>query len=171
MTLDVEERKAALVRVLKRLAEACADHKSIRFGEQDIAPASPVGTTLDELKDAGLIKQVAQFGSSEVPYMLTLSGWYKAQQVSGRFDSAEFNERRGQLCAAMKKFVAGRHERAIVHIDRLVAEAGLPFDWVWNMLEARVLHRLDPKGRYNVRFENRNVWIEPTFGQEPIDFD
>jgi hypothetical protein len=134
-----------------------------------LAQAKPLQTTIADLKDSGYIKQVAQFGSSDVPFLLTLEGWFKAQEVSGRFASAEFDERRGRLCATLKGFIAGRHARAIVHIDRVVAESGLPFDWVWNMLEARVLRRLDPKGRFDVRFESRNVWIEPTFGQEPID--
>jgi hypothetical protein len=137
MTLDVQERRAALVRALVWLADECADHKSIRFGEHELGSVEPVRTTIGELKDAGFIKQVAQFGSTDTPFMLTLSGWYKAQEVSGRFASPEFNERRGRLCAALKTFVAGRHERAIVHIDHVVAEVGLPFDWVWNMLEAR----------------------------------
>ena len=169
MTLSVQDRRAALQRALVWLAAECGDHKSIRFGEQELDVAEPVRTTINELKDAGFIKQVAQFGSSETPFMLTLSGWYKAQEVSGRFSSSEFDERRGRLCATLKRFVAGRHERAVVHIDRVVAEAGLPFDWVWNILEARVLHRLDPQGRFDVRFESSNVWIEPTFGLEPAD--
>jgi hypothetical protein len=169
MTLDVEERRAAIVRALVWLANECADHKSIRFGEQELSAATPLRTTLAELKDAGFVKQIAQHRSSASPFMLTLDGWYAAQEVSGRFTSTEFDLRRGRLCATLKKFVAGRRERSIVHIDHVVTESALPFDWVWNMLEARVLYGLDPRGRYDVRFENRNVWIEPTFGQEPAD--
>jgi hypothetical protein len=65
---------------------------------------------------------------------------------------------------------AGRNERAIVDWRHLATEANVPADWLLNVLEAQVLHRLDPKGRYHVRFEPSNVWIEPTFGQEPVEF-
>lgn len=169
MTLSVDDRREALRRAGVWLANECGDHKSIRFGEDDFALAQPLRTTIGELKDAGYIKQIAQLGSSTTPFMLTLAGWVKAQELSGRFASDEFNERRGRLCATLKQFVAGRHARAIVHIDHVVAQSSLPFDWVWNMLEANVLHRLDPKGRFDVRFEGRNVWIDLTFGQEPVD--
>jgi hypothetical protein len=169
MTVSANDRRDAVRRALIWLAEECGDQKSIRFGEQELAPAGPLRTTIVDLKDAGYIKQVAQFGSSATPFLLTIEGWFKAQEVSGRFASAEFDERRGRLCAALKSFIDGRHAFAIVHIDHVVAKCGLPFDFVWNMLEARVLPRLDPKGRFDVGFENRNVRIEPTFGQEPID--
>lgn len=170
MTVDVDERKAAATRALTLLAGLCGDFRSIRFAEEDLAPAAPLRTTLGELKDAGLVKLAVQPGSSPHPYLLTLNGWYVAQNVSGRFDSEEFDQRRGRLCAAMKKATAGRNERAIVDWRHLAAEAKVPADWLLNVFEAQVLHRLDPKGRYHVRFEPPNVRIEPTFGQEPVEF-
>jgi hypothetical protein len=168
MTISVDERQEALKRALVLLAELCGDFKSVRFGEQDLKPASPLRTTLSELKDAGLITQIAMLGTSQSPYMLTLNGWFEAQRVSGRFDSDEFNERRGRLCAAMKKAVAGRHQREILDWRALAKLAELPPDWVWNVLDAQVLNRLDSRDRYYVRFERGNVWIETTFGQEPV---
>jgi hypothetical protein len=32
-----------------------------------------------------------------------------------------------------------------------------------------VLHRLDSKHRYRMRFEDGAVWVPATFGQEPLD--
>lgn len=40
--------------------------------------------------------------------------------------------------------------------------------WLWNVFEAQVLHQLDPQDRYWLRFEEGTVWVQPTFGLEPL---
>lgn len=169
MTINVDERKAAMLRALCRLADLCGDASGIDFGDKDLAPAEPLRTTLDELKGAGLIAQVVSLSNPE-PFALTLEGWFTAQRVSGRFDSAEFHARRGRVCAAMKQATAGRNESAILDWRELAEAADVPDGWLWNVLDAQVLYRLDNKGRYWVRFEDGCVWVESTFGQEPVGF-
>jgi hypothetical protein len=121
-----------------------------------------------ELEEARFVEQIA-FSSNPNPYALTLDGWFEGQRVSGRFESEQFDLRRGRLCAAMKDAVKGRREEQFLECAKLAARAGLPEGWVWNVLEAQVLYRLDPKGRYHVRFENGFVYVPVTFGQEPVD--
>ena len=42
----------------------------------------------------------------------------------------------------------------------------LPGGWVWNVFEAQVLHRLDSKRRYQMRFEDGIViWVPATLGR------
>lgn len=170
MTISVDDRREAMARALSHLADLCGDERGIRFGEEDLEPAAPLRTTLGELKEAGLAKQVVMLGSSKNPYLLTQEGWFIAQQVSGRFDSAEFDARRGRLCAAMKKITAGRNQRVLVDWRKLAEIADVPVGWLWNILDLQVLYRLDSRGRYEVRFEQGHVWVEPTFGQEPVSF-
>ena len=170
MTISVEERKAAMKRALVRLADLCGDASGIRFGAADLVEASPLGTTIAELQEAGLVELVV-FLSNPEPYALTTEGWFQAQRVSGRFDSEEFHERRGQLCAAMKRAVDGREDLALIDCRGLAREAGLPEGWVWNVFEAQVLYRLDSKQRYRMRFEDGVVWVPATFGQEPVELD
>jgi hypothetical protein len=86
MTICVEERKAAIKRALVRLADLCGDANGIRFGAADLVDASPLGTTISELQEARLVKQVV-FSSNPEPYALTVEGWFQAQRISGRFDS------------------------------------------------------------------------------------
>jgi hypothetical protein len=170
MTIGVADRRAALKRALVRLAELCGDARSIRFGETDLLEASPLRTTIDELQDAGFIEQIA-FSSNREPYALKMKGWFQAQRLSGRFDCDEFQKRRGRLCAAMKHAVNSRRDEAIIDCSDLANAVVLPDGWVWNMLERQVLHRLDPKGRYLVRFEDGNIYVPATFGQEPATLD
>jgi hypothetical protein len=53
-----------MARALSHLADLCGDARWLRFGEEDLAAAEPLRTTLGELKEAGLIKQVVMLGSS-----------------------------------------------------------------------------------------------------------
>lgn len=169
MTIDVGDRTAAMKRALALLGNLCGDFMGLRFAEADLLPASPLRTTLAELKAAGLVRLAVQPGSSPNPFELTLDGWYEAQKASGRFDSDEFHQRRGRVCAAMKKATAGRNQRVIIDWRKLAAESNVPVGWLLIIFKAQVLYRLDSKGRYEVRFEPPDVWIEPTFGQEPAD--
>jgi hypothetical protein len=168
MTISVEDRKAAIKRALVRLADLCGDAGGVRFGAADLVEASPLGTTIGELEEARLVEQVV-FSSNPEPYALTMEGWFQAQRISGRFDSEEFHRRRGRLCAAMKRAVDGRQDMALLDCRQLAKDAELPEGWVWNVFEAQVLHRLDSKHRYRMRFEDGAVWVPATFGQEPVD--
>lgn len=106
ITADTEVRTAAARRVMILLAELSRDSQGFRFGELDLIPAEPLATTLAELKSQQLVELAVQ--NSPQPWRLTLNGWLCAQRVAGYFDSDAFNERRGRLCAAMKKMVKGR---------------------------------------------------------------
>ena len=170
MTIPIEERKAAIERVLMRLAELCGDERGIRFGEADILEASPERTTINELQERDLVKQVVMSSSAE-PYVITTRGWFEAQRVSGNFDSDEFHRRQGRLCAAMKQAVNDRRDVALVNWRELAQAADVPPGWLWNVFEAQVLYLLDAKERYRLRFEDGIVWIPPTFGQESFELD
>jgi DNA-binding Lrp family transcriptional regulator len=167
VTIDRDTRDAAATRALIRLADLCGDARGLRFGEADLIAASPLRTTLAELEEAGYIRQIV-FSSNPNPYTLTRDGWLESQRVSGRLESDEFHQRRGRLCAAMKRAVDGRHREAILDCAELAQEAGLPEGWVWNILEGQVLHSLDSLNRYAVRFEDGLIYVPSTFGQEPI---
>lgn len=75
MTISVADRKAAMQRVLVRLAELCGDYRRLRFGPADLVPANPLPTTLAELEEAHLVKLVV-FESGPEPYALTDEGWF-----------------------------------------------------------------------------------------------
>ena len=100
---------------------------------------------------------------------MTDEGWFQAQRAAGHFDSTEFNARRARVCAAMKVAVAGRRNDALLVWKELAASSGVPEGWLWNILQGDVLYRLDPKGRYKLRFEDGAVYVPATFGQEPVD--
>lgn len=170
MTINRDLRAAAVTRALIRLADLCGDAHGVNFSEADLIVASPLRTTVAELEDAGYIRQIA-FAADPNPYALTDDGWLESQRVSGRLESNEFHQRRGRLCAALKRAVDGRDREAVLSYAELAQGAELPEGWVWNILEGQVLHRLDSLGRYAVRCENGHVYVPPTFGQEPVRLD
>jgi hypothetical protein len=71
MTISESIRKAAVKRVLVRLAEKFWDAPmGSSFGDADLDGTSPLGTTLDELEDRGWIELVSFRGDPQ-PYALT----------------------------------------------------------------------------------------------------
>jgi hypothetical protein len=80
-----------------------------------------------------------KMSSNPEPWCLTTEGWFQAQRVSGRFDSENFQKRRGRLCAAMKRAVDGRRDHSAVGLPELAQAAELPEGWVWNVSEAQAL--------------------------------
>jgi hypothetical protein len=167
VTISVADRKAAMQRVLVRLAELCGDYRRLRFGPADLVPANPLPTTLAELEEAHLVKLVV-FESGPEPYALTDEGWFQAQRAAGHFDSAAFNDRRARVRAAMKRAVVGRRDDALLRWDELASTSEVPEGWLWNILKCGVLHRLDRKRRYWMRFEDGVLHVPATFGQEPV---
>jgi len=55
--------------------------------------------------------------------------------------------------------------------QQIADEAGLPPDWVWNVLRGEVLRIVDPMKRNEFRFQQGSVRIPLTFGQEPVNLD
>lgn len=165
VTISASKREAAMIRVLQRLAELCGDKRNVDFDEDDVAEARPLRTTLAELKDAVLIERVVSGGRR--PYSLTIAGWFEAQQVSGRFASAEFNERRARVLKVLKTAVDGRRAPALLDWKVVAQVADVPSGWLLNVLDAQVFHQLDSQGRYWLRFDKGSIWVEPTFGLEP----
>jgi hypothetical protein len=170
MTVSAGERAAAMKRVLVRLSEMFWDEPRGTFGDADLVGTSPMTTTLAELEDKGFIELVA-FVSNPQPYVLTSDGWFHAQRIAGRFDTEEFDARRGRLCAALKGTVKGRQDEALLDYQEVAQRANLPEGWVWNMLEGQTLHVLDPRGRYRLRFEDDLIYVPPTFGQVEVSLD
>jgi hypothetical protein len=65
MTISAEERRAAMKRVLVRLADLCGDEREIKFGEADLVEASPLRTTIGGLEEAKLVEQVVMSSNPE----------------------------------------------------------------------------------------------------------
>jgi DNA-binding PadR family transcriptional regulator len=170
VTISVEKRKAAMERVLIRLAEMFWDAPRGWFGDADLAGTSPLTTTLGELEDKGWV-EVVVYMSNAKPYELTKSGWYNAQRIAGRFETDEFAERRGRLCAALKGPVKGRREEAIMDCGEIAQAANIPEGWVRNVLEGQTLFLLDQERNYLVRFEDGMVTVPSTFGQLHVRLD
>jgi hypothetical protein len=168
MTISVEKRKAAMERVLVRLAEMFWDAPRGQFGDADLVGTSPLETTIAEMIGQGYVEET-MFESNPQPYLLTQSGWYAALHIAGKLDSDEFDTRRGQLCAALKDAVKGRRDEAILDCREVARQANLPEGWVLNVLEGQTLYVVDmPKRRYWLRFEDGFVFVPATFGQEEV---
>ena len=162
--IALKDRWEPVARVLVRLAALCGDCHRLLFSPADVAPANPFATTLGKLEEAGLIETV-MFLSNPEPYLLTLEGWLQAQRAAGHFDSAEFSDRRARVCAAMKRAVAGDVTRQYSVVMNSPNRQTCPRVGCGTILEGAVLHRLDPKGRYSMRFEDGTVDVRAGAGR------
>jgi hypothetical protein len=173
VTISEPKRKAAITRVLVRLAEKFWDEQRGYFGDADLDGTSPLGTTLDEMKDMRWIELVHFLPGNSQPYALTVRGWSQAQDVAGHFKTDDFADRRGRLCAALKATIKlkGRGDESMVDYREVALAAAVPDGWVWNILESQTLVSLDFDRNYNVRFEGGNVTVPSTFGQLYVRFD
>jgi hypothetical protein len=170
MTVSVDQRAAAMKRVLIRLSEMFWDERRGNFGDADLIGTSPLLTTLAEMEDKAFI-EVVMFLSNPRPYLLTKSGWLTAQRIAGRFDTDEFDARRARLCAALKSTVKGRQSEAIVDCQEVAQLANMPEGWVSNILEGQTLFELDPHQRYWLRLDDGLIYVPPTFGQVEVSLD
>ena len=110
------------------------------------------------------------FGGRE--YELMKTGWFDGQRIAGYFETREGHEQVSRLLAALKDAVKGRKEDSHRECQEIVVAAGLPEDWVGNMLATHTLMFLDLERNYSVRFDENDglIWIPSTFGQQIVLF-
>jgi hypothetical protein len=97
MTISVEDRKAAIQRVLLRLSEMYWESPPGFFDEADLQDTALFETTLTEMREAFLLEEHPPL------YRLTAHGWFMSQRQVGRFETPEFEHRRGTLCKVPKR--------------------------------------------------------------------
>ena len=124
-------------------------------------------TTWEELTRAEYVSEI-----TKTRYRLTPKGWLLGLELVGASQSPEYQERLGKILAALKRYVKGRKESAVVELRRLAQESGEPEGWIFNIIDSRASSSTG-SGRVGAAwFSNergRLVEIPVDFNLEPID--
>lgn len=102
----------------------------------DLTVAHIHQTTWEELTDRKLV--TARMGIGCCRYQLTGSGWLEALKRTGQLDTSQFQERFGRLNTVLETLVDGRMEEAFAPAHMMAAQADIPQEWLYNMLESRI---------------------------------
>ena len=68
-------------------------------------------------------------------YALTGHGWRRAMELVWPEHSSTLNPILGNVMAALKSYVTGRHEDAWVHYDEVAQKANVEAGFVYNIIE------------------------------------
>ncbi len=137
----------------------------------DKPPLSEINpTTWTELRDKGYVAPL--FSTTSRSYGLTGRGYLKALRVAGITERGDFKSQLGVLAATLKKYVKGRQQAAFVNIDSVQQESGLSSGFIFNCIDSNLLEVcFNKKGaQWANGFRGTVIVVQPTFGQEPVDF-
>jgi hypothetical protein len=123
-------------RILEDLGERVFDE--LRFEVEAERYREIPHTTWLELEALGHVEADHAIGSAG--YRLTAAGWIASLRGTGKLDSQR--EWAVTLRTALKDVVKGRPlNGAITDFHELTARTGLPFNWIVNALQSRLLQR------------------------------
>lgn len=160
-------REEAVRRVLKDMIARAGDAWPATGSPEQMALSDPMRTTIAEMVQARLL---TWSGRSDAPnwYWLTPDGWLEGLKLQGRGrDSDEFRDRHHKLRRAAKRHVDGRTKDAMVDVNDLARDAGIPVGWLTGVLESRLFEGEDD-GRTSFRWLCPHVVVPRTYGLPPL---
>jgi len=124
-------------------------------------------TTWQELRDRVMLTQIPQ---TQI-HWLTGPGWYEGVKVSGLRNNPWFVQYMSKLSATLKDYVKGRQDERLVTAYNVAQDASLPFGFVYNAIESRLLDR-----EFNIRGAEWTIQrapkliirVPPNFGHKPL---
>ncbi len=96
-----------------------------------------LSTTWPDLQSKGYI-QSKHHGYC---YVMMPHGWIAGITRSGRIRSDEFQEKLGNIAAALKGLVKGREVPQFQFVDNVARETGVPEGFVCNVIDSRIFER------------------------------
>ena len=165
MTLLKTERSENIELALQLMMGELGEHAiNELFFEIDKPPYENIyPTTWQHLEAQYFIEPRDTFGARY--RRLTGFRWLEGLRITGLLEAEETKQMVGKLMAELKRSVEGREGEAIVDIHSIVREAGVPFGFVFNVIDSNYVDRvLGRKGA---------VWHPQARGQlvkVPVDF-
>ncbi len=171
MTIADSDRRTDAEKLLGALLEALGEDA---IDTRLFDPNSPefdsfLRTSWSELETSEFV------ASASVPpsffYRLTPSGWVEALLRRGFLDDEGVKSRLAGLAATLKGKVKGRTASAVVDLDSLARESGIPAGWIFNAVDSRLINRAHRR-RDASWFEGargRLVVVPADFGMTEID--
>jgi hypothetical protein len=171
MTMGDSDRRTDAEKLLGALLEALGDDAiDVRLFD----PASPqfegfLNTSWGELETSEFVV------STPVPpdffYRLTPSGWIEALVRHGFLNDEGIRGRLADFAAALKAKVKGRTASAVVDLDSLASETGIPAGWIFNAVDSRLINRIHRRrdASWLEGARGRLVVVPADFGMTEID--
>lgn len=164
MTLSKAERseniELALQLMMGELGEHAINELFFEIGKPPYENIYP--TTWQHLEAQYFIEPRDTFGARY--RRLTGLGWLEGLRITGLLEAEKTKQMVGKLMAELKRSVDGRQDEGLVDIHRIVADAGVPFGFVFNVIDSDYVDRvLGRKGA---------VWHPQAHGQlikVPVD--
>jgi hypothetical protein len=174
MTLSDDTRRdamdVALQRMLDDLGERMFDER--RYEVDSDRYRDIPHTTWLELQGHHYVEAAHAIGSAG--FRLTPAGWIAALRAAAAFDTPEQRQSAVRLRAALKDVVKGRPlTGAITDYRDIAARSGLPFNWIVNALQSRLLQHLWTWDHLDVAFEHggRTIRVPARFGSKRLDYE
>jgi hypothetical protein len=144
------------VLALKLLLERLGDRAIYKCEvlNDDPSFASILSTTWEDLVDVGMVQ--ARPGLNWCHYQLTAKGWLEALQLTGEFDSTEFQSRFGRLNATLNS-LRTRSTEGFEQVHVVAMQADVPEDWLFNILESQIWERRH--NRYGAHFDESETMV------------
>ena len=170
MTLSKTERSENIELALKLMMGELGDNAiDESWFEIDKPPYENIySTTWQGLQDRYWIEGRNTMGRKRC--QLTASGWLEGLRITGLLEAGEMKQKVGKLMAELKRFVEGRQDEAIVDIHGVVREAGVPFGFVFNIIESNYVDIvLGRKGaEWHPQARGQLIKIPVDLGLEPL---
>ena len=170
MTVAKQEREnnhsTALTSMLERLGDGAID-TTLFDAEAPSYAETVLRTTWVELTRGKYVSKVQR-----AQYRLTPKGWLAALALSGAAQSVAYQQRLGNVLAAMKAHVKGRQESKVVDLPTLAADSHEPEGFIFNIVEGRASSPVSTGRRGAKWFDGergRLVEIPVDFNMEPVD--
>jgi len=125
-------------------------------------------TTWKDLEDRYWIEGRNNMGRKRC--QLTTSGWLEGLRITGLLEAEETKQMVGKLMAELKRSVDGRRDEGLVDIHRIVTDAGIPFGFVFNVIDSNYVDRvLGRKGAvWHPQARGQLIKVPVDLGLEPL---
>lgn len=143
MTISKDDLLANETLALRLIAEHCVTAAIGEPHHKDLPQFQPIlDTTWKVLEDASYIRLTTIWY-----FQLTPLGWVKTLEVARKLCDEQMKKDLGLVSAALKDRLNRTQGPALIGIDEIVNETGLPHYWVVNVLHSHLIeHCLKRKG-------------------------
>lgn len=154
MTISKQVRVEALQQMIAKIAETVRDGYSCKFFDASMPGFTEFpGTTWSELEHVGILERDAVIGVCQ--YRIRPRGWIQILKATGELQKEETKRRAGKLAAAIKTFIVHGQQSQVVgthEVLSMLANDGIPEDWVYCAIKSGLLNQLWPERNFNVEF-------------------
>ena len=170
MTVSVQHRQENLEFAVRKMMERVGEQwfGGVLFDILDPELKDILPTTWASLERRWLVSKAQSTLDGHVYYQLTGGGWVDGLRLTGILQSTDLRERIIYLRAKLKDQVKGRSGDADVSIPEFCSANGISRDWLWNVVESKLLENFFPNDIVDIGWWGHNARLHVL--RVPVDF-